>query len=95
MTQTLEDARRAELDLRRRLSRLVTEWRRAQSEVERLRRLSARPHAVPEMEETRRRQQDRHGMLGREIDDVRLALRAQEAVVASLEADADGAPPAG
>ncbi len=94
MTQTLEEARRAELDLRRRLSRLVTERRRAESEVERLRHLSARPHAVPEMDATRRRQQDRLELLGKEIDGVRLALRAQEAAVASLEADADGAPPA-
>lgn len=95
MTQTLEDARRAELALRRRLSQLVAERRQARSEIERLRQLSARPQAVPGMEATGRRQQDRHALLGREIDDVRLALRAQEAVVASLEADADGAPPAG
>jgi hypothetical protein len=80
-------ARQKERRLRERLADTIVERRKAVAEADRL--------AVAEhLSEPASRQRARSQQLADDIEALRAELRAQEKLVADLEADADGAPPA-
>lgn len=88
---SLVEARADEERLRALLADLVARQRAASKEAERLQGRAALPGAVADMGDTARRQSERAAALELEIAETRELLRHQEAVVARLEADADGA----
>lgn len=87
----LDAAMLDELSLRSRLNALVHERAEALREAERLRGRADRSDADPAMEETAARWDAVAERVTAELDEQRLRLREQEAVVARLRADTSGA----
>ncbi len=86
----LEHAQSREHELRARIAELVTERRRLWQESKRLQVIAERTGADPRLDDVAVRYQAKATELGRELEEVRAQLRAQEAVVAEHKADLDG-----
>ena len=91
----LDEARASELESRNRLAALVTERARAEREAARLRDRADLPGADPGVSGAAEAQQQLAAALGTRIEAVRRVLRAQEGLVATLEAEADRSRSAG
>ena len=90
-TGDLTAARAAERELRASLAAAVTEARVAREEAARLE-AQAESTGTDELRAVARRQAERADAIEAKREAMRDAVRAQQVLVASLEADADGAP---
>lgn len=91
----IDEARATEVDLRQRLAALVTDRARAEREAGRLHDRAALPGADPGVVAAASAQEQLAADLASRIEAVRRVLRAQEGLVATLEAESDRAAAAG
>ncbi len=91
MTDPLADALATEDALRAQLGDLIGAKARAAGEAERLSARAQRPDADPALQQLADRHRAQSERLAGEVEEVRASLRAHEAVVETLRADAAGA----